>query len=67
MKHSMKLQYCDIYLGQIGYIALFLLNYWFSCLNIKSDDPVNKSTRQMNYLKECKSFTLIGPDSSGDK
>ena len=27
MKYSMKLQYCEISFGQIGYIALFLLNY----------------------------------------
>ena len=27
MKYSMKLQHCEIFLGQIGYIALFLLNY----------------------------------------
>ena len=53
MKHSMKLQYCEIYSGQIGYIAWFLLNYGFNCLNIKSEVPVNKYTRQMTYLKEC--------------
>ena len=40
----------------------------FSCLimdyflNIKSDVPVNKSTRQMTYLEE--SFTSTGLDSS---
>ena len=44
MKYSLKFQHCEISMGQIGYIVLFLLKLGLM-LNIKSDVPVNKSTQ----------------------
>ena len=34
IKCSLKYHHCEISMGQIGYIALFLLNFGINCLNI---------------------------------